>query len=709
MICVIDFTAVFDNVNVEMQSSKSCMKCLDLDAELLNKQNAYNDLSKSYSQLEKHCISLELTMQLNQGIFQKNSLSNNQNAIEIPEYFKNNDLKALLQAKDITICKLKEHIKSMRDNDKEEKVKHEMDDIETINNELEHIAQLNSKSLENADLKAQFQEKVFGTTALQSELKRLKGKHVLDNVTTMTNATTIAPGMFKLDIEPLSHRLKNNRDTHDDYLKNTIENTNTICVPDCSLDHGTLDAQQIQEPLSAHETSSKDEAPDAIIKCIKYIQVRLNATVCDIRTDNGTEFVNQTLQEFYENVSITHQTSFACTPNRTALSSGPELQSMTPATSSSALVSNPVPQQPFNPLTRNDWGLLFQPMFDEYFNPPSSSVSLVPVATAPRAVDLVDSPSSTTIDQDAPSSSTSSTNQEQQSSIISQVIMEYLVNISKRRAFWSLNGDILKITILSTNTPYLSRKIRRIRACTHQRPLRKHDQYAVSREDQYAVLEIMDDSNITMEEYIRLEEEKAQNCGKVFNWETTKYGKIWYDEDVHDLISVETKFPAIAFNDQISSEKTPFYEPTVSSLNDEIDFKISFDDSDDEDYTENDNEKVNMPSFPSPEPTVSYFDDLDFFKDFENEFPAIVYSDAPMSKSDLLTEPILSPQHIDEFDLKDEISLFECDEEEQNILNINDLFPFNVIYPNDSKLDKDNDDDKVDIEHFERLICQTVT
>ncbi|GKB07893.1 putative reverse transcriptase domain-containing protein [Tanacetum coccineum] len=49
------------------------------------------------------------------------------------------------------------------------------------------------------------------------------------------------------------------------------------------------------------------------------------------------------------------------------------------------------------------------------------------------------------------------------------VIMEYLVNISKRRAFWSLNEDILKITILTTNTPYPSRKIRRIRACTHQK------------------------------------------------------------------------------------------------------------------------------------------------------------------------------------------------------------------------------------------------
>ncbi|GKC16503.1 mitochondrial proton/calcium exchanger protein-like protein isoform X1, partial [Tanacetum coccineum] len=58
------------------------------------------------------------------------------------------------------------------------------------------------------------------------------------------------------------------------------------------------------------------------------------------------------------------------------------------------------------------------------------------------------------------------------------VITEYLVNISKRRAFWSLNEDILKITILTINMPYSSRMIRCIRACTHQRPQRKEDQYA---------------------------------------------------------------------------------------------------------------------------------------------------------------------------------------------------------------------------------------
>ncbi|GJY25201.1 putative ribonuclease H-like domain-containing protein [Tanacetum coccineum] len=172
----------------------------------------------------------------------------------------------------------------------------------------------------------------------------------------------------------------------------------------------------------------------------------------------------------------------------------------------------------------------------------------------------------------------------------------------------------------------------------------------------------MDNPNITMEEYIRLEEEKARRR-------------------------------AIVFNDTLTSEAALSCEPTDS---------------------ENDNDKVNMPLLPSPKPMVSYFDDLDFFKDFENEFPAIVYNDAKdfknefsaivyhiaqTSKSDLLTEPILNPQNIDVFNLKDETSLSECDEEEQNVLNFNDLFPFNVIYPNDSKSDKDNDDDKVDIEH----------
>ncbi|GJX92594.1 14-3-3-like protein GF14 iota [Tanacetum coccineum] len=165
-----------------------------------------------------------------------------------------------------------------------------------------------------------------------------------------------------------------------------------------------------------------------------------------------------------------------------------------------------------------------------------------------------------------------------------------------------------------------------------------------------------------------LRKKKLVGVGKVHNWETAKNGKMWYAEDVHNLGSVETEFTAIVFNDVLTSEVTHSCEPTLSPLNDnKIDFRISFDESDDEDYT--------------------------------NEFPAIVYNDALTSKSDFLTEPTLSPQPIDEFDLKDETSLFECDEEEQNILYFNDLFSFNVIYPDDSKSDEDNDDDKIDIEH----------
>ncbi|GJW97613.1 integrase, catalytic region, zinc finger, CCHC-type containing protein [Tanacetum coccineum] len=60
----------------------------------------------------------------------------------------------------------------------------------------------------------------------------------------------------------------------------------------------------------------KDEAPTAIIKCIKNIQVRLKATVRNVQTDNGTEFVNQTLREWYENVGISHQTSAARSPQQ---------------------------------------------------------------------------------------------------------------------------------------------------------------------------------------------------------------------------------------------------------------------------------------------------------------------------------------------------------------------------------------------------------
>nr|GEX31124.1 retrovirus-related Pol polyprotein from transposon TNT 1-94 [Tanacetum cinerariifolium] len=97
---------------------------------------------------------------------------------------------------------------------------------------------------------------------------------------------------------------------------------------------------------------------------------------------------------------------------------------MTPATSSSRLIPNIIPQQPFIPPKRDDWDTLFQPLFDEYFSPPTITVSIVPVAAAPRAVQIVDSPVSTSIHQDAPSSSIQSTQDQEHSLIISQGVKE---------------------------------------------------------------------------------------------------------------------------------------------------------------------------------------------------------------------------------------------------------------------------------------------
>nr|GFA62748.1 retrovirus-related Pol polyprotein from transposon TNT 1-94 [Tanacetum cinerariifolium] len=61
---------------------------------------------------------------------------------------------------------------------------------------------------------------------------------------------------------------------------------------------------------------SKDETSDFIIKFLKMIQVRLKVSVCHIRTDNGTEFVNQTLREYYEEVGISHETSVTRSPQQ---------------------------------------------------------------------------------------------------------------------------------------------------------------------------------------------------------------------------------------------------------------------------------------------------------------------------------------------------------------------------------------------------------
>ncbi|GJZ02025.1 retrovirus-related pol polyprotein from transposon TNT 1-94 [Tanacetum coccineum] len=103
---------------------------------------------------------------------------------------------------------------------------------------------------------------------------------------------------------------------------------------------------------------------------------------------------------------------------------GPRLQVLTPTTSNSGLIPNIIPQQPCNSPKRDDWDTLFQPLFDEYFNPPTIAVSTVPVAAAPRAVEIANSHVSTSINQEVSSSSIPSTQDQEHSLIISQGVEE---------------------------------------------------------------------------------------------------------------------------------------------------------------------------------------------------------------------------------------------------------------------------------------------
>nr|GEV18535.1 hypothetical protein [Tanacetum cinerariifolium] len=153
----------------------------------------------------------------------------------------------------MVIKKLKERIKSLSGNIQTDKIKKELEEIETINIKLDHrltkliagnehlkqpykqlydsikssrirskeqcddlIKQVNLKYAENSDLNASLQEKVLVITTLKDNLKKLKGKAVVDEADI---SHPIDPKMLKVDVAPLAPKLRNNRTVHSDYLK----------------------------------------------------------------------------------------------------------------------------------------------------------------------------------------------------------------------------------------------------------------------------------------------------------------------------------------------------------------------------------------------------------------------------------------------------------------------------------------------------------
>ncbi|GJT90750.1 hypothetical protein Tco_1079595 [Tanacetum coccineum] len=253
-----------DNVSVNVHE---CEKCLKFETELLNKKDfvekeIYDKLFKSFTTLEKHCISLEVDTQLNQEIFQRDNSVSNQSAPSFDQLFELNELKAQSQEKDTVIKKLKERIKSLSGKMNEDKIKKDLEEIETINIELDHrvskliaenehlkqtykqlydsikpacirskeqcddlINQVNLKSMENSDLNVSLQEKLLEITALKNDLKKLKGNALVDNV---VMKHIIDPKMLNIDMEPITPKLLNKKIAHSAYIKHTQEEATVL-------------------------------------------------------------------------------------------------------------------------------------------------------------------------------------------------------------------------------------------------------------------------------------------------------------------------------------------------------------------------------------------------------------------------------------------------------------------------------------------------
>ncbi|GJU01565.1 hypothetical protein Tco_1111903 [Tanacetum coccineum] len=186
-------TSVNVNSSVAMNDSvnyvEMCNKCLELEAELIKQHNMvekdeYNRLSKSFSKLEQHCISLELAMQLNKEIFQKNNTSVNQTEPSFDQLFELNNLKAELQAKDTTIEKLKANIKRLNKTSTTNNVKKDIDEIETINIELEH--RVEKLIAENEHLKQTYKQ-------LYDSIKpsRVRAKEHTDSLVNQLNQKSV--------------------------------------------------------------------------------------------------------------------------------------------------------------------------------------------------------------------------------------------------------------------------------------------------------------------------------------------------------------------------------------------------------------------------------------------------------------------------------------------------------------------------------------
>nr|GEZ51804.1 ribonuclease H-like domain-containing protein [Tanacetum cinerariifolium] len=386
------------------------------------------------------------------------------------ELFKINDLKAQVQEKDTVILKLREKLNSFSGNVKERKVKREVKEIETLNLELDHkvtklaaenkhlkhtykqlfdsiksscvqskeqcddlINKVNLKSVEVSDLNASLQEKVLVITTLKEQLNKLKGKVVL---TEAVSLNPIDPALLQVDVAPLVPKMRvtlvssaSGSISQDNTKKNRIWRTQKKAKKTELEDH----LRTVKSSLNkASVVDSK--ATSSVIKSVSNMNLNLKyASSCAMGKSTKKTHKPKSKDTNQEKLYLLHIDLYG--PMRAESVNGKKyilvivddysrftwVKFLLSKDETSdfiikflKMIQKSSPSASYVPPSRNDWDLLFQPLFDELLNPPPSVVDQAAEVIAPIAkvipqvdVDSTCSPSSTTVDQDAPSPSKS--------------------------------------------------------------------------------------------------------------------------------------------------------------------------------------------------------------------------------------------------------------------------------------------------------------
>nr|GEU56545.1 hypothetical protein [Tanacetum cinerariifolium] len=282
--------------------------------------------------------------------------------------------------------------------------------------------------------------------SIKNNIRKLKGKDTVDNAAQMSNATTMAPGMYKLDPIILAPQNSNSKNVCNEHVKNSVKARNGLVrgLPRLKFekDHLCYACSMGKSKKQLHKPKSKDTNQEKLyllhidlygpmhvasvngkkyiliivddysqFKWVKFLAskdealdfiINENLGKLQAKDDIGIfieyapkkkayRIYNRCTQKIIETIHVDFDELTAMDFEQSSLE--PALHEMTPATPSSGLVPNPPPSAP-------------------------SVTSLVLVDKAPAPVDSTGSPSLTTFDQDVPSLSTSQTTPQPQSQTI---------------------------------------------------------------------------------------------------------------------------------------------------------------------------------------------------------------------------------------------------------------------------------------------------